>query len=103
MTTILIPESFSDSIKRIALHPDFSAMHVSLFTALFLCYQRHQFLSPFPITRKTLMTYACIGSIATYHKCIRELQIAGFIRYQPSNHPKSGSLIYWADNEVNAE
>ncbi|HTK18853.1 MAG TPA: hypothetical protein VL442_05055 [Mucilaginibacter sp.] len=72
-----------------------NATHVSLFTGLFVHWQRSGFVSPFAVTRKTLMAYSKIASIATYHKCIKELDAYGYIRYQPSYHPKLGSQVYW--------
>jgi hypothetical protein len=71
------------------------ATHVSLFTGLFVHWQRNAFVSPFPVTRRTLMAFSKIASIATYHKCIRELDAFGYIRYQPSYDPKRGSQVYW--------
>jgi hypothetical protein len=88
---------YSDIIKRMGTDERVFATHVSLFTALFIFWQRHGFVSPFSITRKTVMTFSKIASIATYHKCIRELDKYGYIRYQPSFHPAKGSLIYWPD------
>jgi hypothetical protein len=71
------------------------ATHISLFSALFVQWQRNGFASPFAVTRRELMTFSKIASIATYHKCIRELDEYGYIRYQPSYHPKLGSQVYW--------
>ena len=70
------------------------ASHVSLFTALFVFWQQAGFISPFKITRKAVMVFSKTTSIATYHKCIRELETFGYIRYQPSYHPKLGSLVW---------
>ena len=88
---------YSDIIKRMGTDKRVLATHVSLFTALFIFWQRDGFISPFTITRKTVMAFSKIASIATYHKCIRELDEYGYIRYQPSFHPAKGSLIYWPD------
>lgn len=33
------------------------------------------------------MQLAKIGSIGTYHKCIKELMAFGYLLYQPSYHP----------------
>lgn len=71
--------------------------HISLFTALFICWQRNGFVSPFAITRKTLMVFSKIASVTTYHKCIKQLDEYGYIRYHPSYHPSNGSLIYWPE------
>jgi len=72
-----------------------AAVHVSLFTALFIQWQRNEFLSPFPVTRRELMGFSKIASVATYHKCIKQLDTYSYIIYQPSFNPQKGSLVYW--------
>ncbi len=86
---------YAKLLRHMSKDERLSAMHVSLFTGFFVHWQRSGFTSPFSITRKTLMSYSKIASIATYHKCIRELDTYGYIRYQPSYHPKLGSQVYW--------
>jgi len=90
---------FSKQIKQIGKDRRLHGSHVSLFTALFACYQQSGYQSPFRITRKTVMGFSKIASVATYHKCIRELDAFGYIRYRPSFHPGKGSLVYWPDSE----
>jgi hypothetical protein len=90
-------EAYNKWVKRMGKDKRILATHVSLLTALFVCWQRSGFISPFAITRKTLMGFSKIASIATYHKCIRELDKYGYIRYQPSYDPVRGSLVYWPD------
>ncbi|OOQ57881.1 hypothetical protein [Mucilaginibacter pedocola] len=82
-------------LRRMAKDERLNATHISLFTGLFVHWQRNGFTSPFAVTRKGLMGYSKIASIATYHKCIRELDAYGYIRYQPSYHPKLGSQVHW--------
>ncbi|TWR24189.1 hypothetical protein FPZ42_17025 [Mucilaginibacter achroorhodeus] len=82
-------------LRRMSRDERLNATHFSLFSGLFIQWQRNSFVSPFAITRKLLMAYSRIASIATYHKCIKELDAYGYIRYQPSYHPKKGSLVYW--------
>lgn len=89
--------AYSNWVKRMSQDSRLLATHVSLFTALFVSWQRNGFSSPFSVNRKTLMTYSRIASVATYHKCIRELDEFGYIRYQPSYHPTRGSLVYWPE------
>ncbi|WP_342648235.1 hypothetical protein [Mucilaginibacter sp. CSA2-8R] len=89
---------YSSWIKRMGTDSRMLATHVSLFTGLFVCWQRSGFQIPFTITRKTLMAYSRIASIATYHKCIKELDELGYIRYQPSYHPRLGSLVWLPKN-----
>jgi hypothetical protein len=88
---------YSKWIRRMSQDNRLLATHVSLFSGLFACYQRSGFENPFPVNRRTLMAYGKIASIATYHKCIRELDEFGYIRYQPSFHPTKGSLVYWPE------
>jgi hypothetical protein len=41
-----------------------------------------------------MMKGSKIASKATYHKCIKELQRLGFLDYQPSFNPYSGTLVF---------
>ena len=87
-------------LKRLSGDERLMATHVSLFTALFIQWQRNSFVSPFPITRRELMMHSKIASAATYHKCIRQLDNYGYIRYRPDYHPRKGSLVYWPDIRI---
>lgn len=86
---------YSKLLKRMSMDGRLNTTHISLFSALFVQWQRGGFKSPFSVTRKTLMAFSRIAFIATYHKCIKELDDYGYIRYQPSYHPKLGSQVYW--------
>ncbi|HEY5326877.1 MAG TPA: hypothetical protein VIJ27_07745 [Mucilaginibacter sp.] len=88
---------FSKWVRKMGKDKRLLATHISLFTALFVQWQRNDFISPFPVTRKALMGNSRIASIATYHKCIRELDEYGYIRYQPSYDPVRGSLVFWPE------
>lgn len=68
--------------------------HLSLYMAIFWCYCKSGFCSPFVIYRKDLMRLAHINSIATYHKCIGELCSYNYLVYQPSFDHYKGSLIW---------
>jgi hypothetical protein len=84
---------FGQWIGRIGADSRMLATHVSLLTALFVIYQREGCTNPFHVSRKKLMEFCRIRSIVTYHKCMRELDAFGYVRYQPSYHPKQGSLV----------
>lgn len=86
---------FSSQIKRISADKRAHISHVSLLAALLVCSLQQGNISPFQITRKAVMQLAKIASVATYHKRIRELDAYGYIRYEPSYHPRKGSLVYW--------
>ncbi len=87
--------SYGQLLRRMSSDERLNATHVGLFTGLFVHWQRSGFISPFAVSRRTVMAYSRIGSIVTYHKRIKELDEYGYIRYQPSYHPKNGSLVYW--------
>jgi hypothetical protein len=84
-------------LRRMSKDQRLLATHISLYTALFVCWQRQGFAQPFSVNRKELMGFSKIASVATYHKCIKELDEFGYIHYQPSYHPKLGSQVYWPD------
>ena len=94
---------YSKWIKRMGRDERLMASHMSLFTALFIHFQRNRFASPFPVTRAGLMACSRIASIATYHKCMKELNDFGYIRYEPSFSPKQESLAYWPDRVDNTK
>ena len=87
--------NYTSLVRRMEKDKRLLPTHLSLFTGLFICWQRNGFISPFGVTRKTLMAFSKVASIATYHKCIKELDEYGYIRYQTSYHPKLGSQVYW--------
>jgi hypothetical protein len=89
--------AYSKWVRRMSKDQHLYATHISLFTAIFVCFQRDGFISPFSVNRRELMAFSKIASIATYHKCIRELDRHGYIGYQPSYDPVRGSLIFWRD------
>jgi hypothetical protein len=84
-------------LKRMSGDKRLMATHASLFTALFIQWQRNGFGNPFPATRRELMTHSKIASPATYHKCMRELDDFGYIRYQTLLPSQKGSLVYWPE------
>lgn len=67
--------------------------HISIYFALFRSYIINDCQNPIRITRSEVMAYSKV-SIATYHKCISELNAFGYIKYIPSYHPSNGSNVY---------
>lgn len=70
------------------------ACHISLYMALFQLYNLNRFCNPVRISRSSVMDLAKIGGFATYHKCIKDLNAYGYIRYLPSYHPGIKSEVY---------
>jgi len=67
--------------------------HQSLFLALFFFWQQSGYIEPFRVSRRELMPLARIGSVATYHKCLRELESFGYIEYLPTYNYYKGSQV----------
>jgi hypothetical protein len=67
--------------------------HISLYMALFQFYNLNQFQNPVNITRAVLMGVAKISGLATYHKCIKDLNDFGYIQYMPSYNPSISSQV----------
>ncbi|HUC79487.1 MAG TPA: hypothetical protein VMR70_01170 [Flavisolibacter sp.] len=61
--------------------------------ALFEYWNQNGFQSPIPITRQKLMAISKINGLATYHKCIRDLNEFGYIKYEPSKNPAVNSVV----------
>ena len=68
--------------------------HISLYMALFKCWNLNNNQNPVSINRQEIMQIAKINGQATYHKCMKELQDLGYIEYRPSYHPLLGSQVY---------
>lgn len=71
--------------------------HISLYMALFELWYLNHFQSPVNITRQQVMPIARINGRATYHKCLRELEAYGYIRYVPSCNPLVKSQVFFVD------
>lgn len=67
--------------------------HISLYLALFQSWNVNRFKNPITISREEMMKASRIASKATYHKCIKELQLLGFIEYLPSYNPYYGTEV----------
>jgi hypothetical protein len=67
--------------------------HLSLYSAILMCYSKSHCHNPFRVSRRELMKHSAIHSFATYHKCMRELVDFGYIDYLPSYHPNLASQI----------
>lgn len=69
-------------------------VHISIYMGFFFLLSLNDFQNPISITRREMMQISKIGGYATYHKCIKDLQKFGYIKYFPSYHPAFGSLVY---------
>lgn len=71
-----------------------SPWHISLYHALFHCWNDNKFNNPVSINRNEVMSLSKIGSVNTYTKALKELSEWEYIVYEPSYNRWIGSKIY---------
>jgi hypothetical protein len=79
--------------KKINNEANLNPTHISLYLALFQCWNVNRFKNPTGISREEIMKASKINSKATYHKCMKELELLGFMEYNPTFNPHSCSNI----------
>lgn len=77
--------------------------HISMYVSLFQFWNACRFHNPISISRNEVMKVSKICSTATYHKCIRELNNFGYLKYMPSYNPFKGSLVYLFDFQTSSK
>lgn len=88
---------------RVAKDDRLGPLHVSMYVSLFQFWNASRFKNPISISRSEVMRISKICSKATYHKCIKELNEFGYLKYKPSFNPIRGSLIYLFNFETASE
>ena len=79
--------------NKINYESNLNPTHISLYLALFQCWNVNRFKNPTGISREEIMKASKINSKATYHKCMKELELLGFMQYNPTFNPHSCSTI----------
>lgn len=82
---------------RIIQDRNLNPTHISLYVALFQFWNINRFINPISITRDEVMRISKISSKATYHKCIKDLNDKGYVKYEPSYNPYKGSMVVLID------
>ncbi len=67
--------------------------HISLYIALFQFWNINRFAKVFYINRQETMMMSKIGSKATYHRCLQDLNAWKYIIYFPSHNPYRSSQV----------
>ena len=88
---------FFSAFTKIEKDDRLHTSHISLYIVLLNLWYKNQFQNPINISRKEILASCKIKSNATYHKCIKELNDFGYIKYEPSYDPFKGSLIHMID------
>lgn len=80
--------------EKVAIDKTLNPTHVSLYMSLFQFWNCNRFKNPISISRDEVMRISKISSKATYHKCLRNLHVLGYINYEPSYNPFKGSHVF---------
>lgn len=80
-------------IKRATADQRLTVSHMALFFAIVLLCRRENGYRTIQTSRRVLMNKSHIGSLPTYHKCMKELVKLNYVEYHPSYHPKLGSRV----------
>lgn len=83
----------------LAIEKDFriSSTHIAIYSALLQYRVSKGFINPIEVYRHEVTPLAKISSPYTYHKCIKDLNDYGYLKYEPSFKKTQGSLIYFRD------
>ena len=68
--------------------------HFTLYFALFGVWNHYRFSASIPIVREDLMRQARIGSVKTYTKCMYDLHVWDYLRYEPNFNSHKGTKVY---------
>lgn len=81
------------ALERMVADQRITVWDIGLYLAILNRWYENGFKNSFNVSRSSLMKFAHIGSIATYHKCIKQLTTYGYIVYNPSYNPMIGTTI----------
>ena len=79
--------------EKVSIDFELNPTHISLYMAIFQLWNQNRFQNPIGISRDELMRISKIASTATFHKCMKELSIKGYVIYSPSYNPFKGSTL----------
>lgn len=82
------------TLRRMSSDKRVNVWHVDFYCAALQLWHNNGSKNPVPVSRRKILEVSHIRNIVTYHKCLRELEQFGYIRYEPSYHPHKGSMMH---------
>lgn len=89
----------SDFFNAIKKDGRISITHIGLYAALLQYRKEKGLINPIIAFSHDIMPIAKISSFETYHKCIKDLNSFGYIRYEASFNRNIGSSIYFQESD----
>ena len=83
--------------EKVSIDDRLNPSHISMYVSIFQLWNANRFKNPISISRSMIMRVCKVSSNATYHKCIRELNEFGYLKYVPSYNPYKGSIVFLFD------
>ena len=87
----------SDFFQAIQDDGRISITHIGIYAALLHYRIDNGFDNPIQVFSREIMRLAKISASMTYHKCIKQLNEYGYIRYIPSYKRNQGSKIFFIE------
>jgi len=84
---------YRDLLRKLIVDNRITVWHMAMVFGIVQLSHCNDIAEPIYISRKKVMELSHINNFVTYHKCIKELQNFGYIKYFPSYHPAIGSKI----------
>ncbi|MFD2871945.1 hypothetical protein ACFS5N_05665 [Mucilaginibacter ximonensis] len=84
---------FHELFRLLAADKRITVWHFAIYMSLFRKWALNGLQNPVSVSRSEIMSQTHIGSIVTYHKCIRQLRDFGYLIYEPSYNPFIGSYV----------
>jgi hypothetical protein len=75
-------------------HPQIGPSHIGVYATLYYLYLLNACQDPIMIRRRQVMELAKIRGIATFHKCMKDLCEARYIRYEGMKNPARRSRVW---------
>ncbi|HWW43121.1 hypothetical protein [Pedobacter sp.] len=79
-----------------AIQSDFriSKTHIAIYSSLLQYWQMNDYPIPMKVFSHQIMRIAKIEACSTYHRCLKELDSFGYIKYVPSFKKNDASSVY---------
>lgn len=88
----------SDFFQAIQDDGRISVTHIGIYAALLQYRIDNGFNNPIQVFSREIMRIAKISASMTYHKCIKQLNEYGYLRYIPSYKRNQGSKIFFIEH-----
>lgn len=92
-------DQLSDFFEAIETDGRISITHIGIYAALLQYRMQAGFINPIQVFSREIMSIAKLSSAITYHKCLRDLNDYGYIKYEPSFNRMKGSRIYFPEGK----